>query len=95
MTSDMEKILTGKKIEGIKALFYKIKGGHNLRTDVMEGEYLAKPEVGKGFRIFGKGLKRGLRMIYTSDVERIEPTEGGFILHTVTGSVYGIQNDPK
>ena len=89
------EVLTGKKVVGTKALFYKITGGKNLRTDVMEGEYLAPPVVGEGFRIFGEGLKGGMRMIYTSDIERIEPTEGGFIIHTVTGSSYGIQIDPN
>jgi hypothetical protein len=68
---------------GTKATFYRIKGGKNLRTDSMEGTF------------YGKGLGRGMRYIYTSDVKEIEPRNDdtgvvGYVIHTVTGSTYGI-----
>jgi hypothetical protein len=88
-----------EQIKGIKATLYKIKGGDNLRTDAMEGEFLAPPKVGRGFKIFGKSLTQagGMRIIYTSDVKKITKLEegsGGFILDTVTGSRYGVQLSP-
>jgi hypothetical protein len=84
---------------GTKATFYRIKGGKNLRTDSMEGTFYDPPEVGEGFRIYGKGLGRGMRYIYTSDVKEIEPRNDdtgvvGYVIHTVTGSTYGINISP-
>lgn len=80
--------------EGIKCIFTKLKGGENVRTKETEGVFFHPPTRGQGFVLWSDGLEFGMRMIYTSDVDKINKLEkglGGWIIDTVTGSRYEIK----
>ena len=50
----------------------KIESTHtNLRTNTMEGVFSDFPKLNEAFVIYGKGLKFGNRVIYTSPVKEI------------------------
>lgn len=79
-----------------KGTLYKIKSTHqNVRTDSMEGETSAMPEIGRSFVIFGEALVGdGGRMIHTTPVTSIECTSMG-IVFTTANSTYRFEMADK
>ena len=56
-----------------KGILYKLNSTHsNLRTDFMEGIFEDIPRVEHRFKIIGKGINFGNRVIDTSPVQTIE-----------------------
>lgn len=55
--------------------------------DPIPGYYNEKPTAGLGFRFYGEGVDFGTRLIYTSDVAKVE----GNRFTTQSGSVYELK----
>lgn len=67
-----------------------LEGG--FRTDAIEGEALSAPEIGKSFFMYGEPLAAGdIRVVATSAVQKIEPIESGVKIHTLSGSIYSVE----
>lgn len=70
--------------------------GTGLRTDTVEGETYAKPEVGKCFEMTGESLTTpgiGWRNVNTSPIVNMTLIHGvkdGYEVKTMSGSVYQI-----
>ncbi len=63
----------------------------NIRTDgAVEGHFNTAPEIGKGFKFYGKGIDFGTRMIYTSDLVSINSAQSDEPIYftTMSGSEY-------
>lgn len=67
----------------------KIESSHNnLRTSEMEGVFSEFPKIGESFQIFGKGLKIGNRLIYTSPIKEILESDDNSITFKTHYSKY-------
>jgi len=79
-----------------KGRILKLSDNENeLRTDHMDGEFKAKPKVGKRFVIMGEPLTAGasVRMISTSPVVSIAKINNGWELET-ENSKYRVTTTP-
>ena len=83
-------------MDKIKARFIRVFGGKSMRTDFVEGYYYYEPKEGKGFKFYGKSLHpdKQTRLVYTSKLEKVETFVDfrGYLLHTVNGSIYMVDN---
>tara|TARA_R110000824_G_scaffold12226_7_gene53659 strand:- start:65011 stop:65259 length:249 start_codon:yes stop_codon:yes gene_type:complete len=63
-----------------------------LRTDSVEGE-CTTPVVGECLLIYAKPLEGGfIRQVNTSPIERIEENDDCILLHTLSKSIYKLED---
>lgn len=82
----------------MKVLFKRIqagavKGSNPLRTEEVKGVLLEPIEVGKGVKVMGESLTPGLsaRLVWTSDVTKMEVDDKITRVHATSGSIYEIE----
>ena len=67
----------------------KLIGGERIRTDVVEGETDAMPEIGRPFVMTAESfvIPGGIRLVNTSDVQKITKDDtGSYILETLNST---------
>jgi len=77
----------------INVILTKIRSNHsNLRTDVIEGETPALPNIGDDFILFSKSLdpKGAIRMVQTTNVKFVEQIGNTYQFNT-ENSVYKLE----
>lgn len=69
----------------------KIESSHNnLRTNSMNGYFEEFPKVGEPFRILGKGLEFGTRIIHTTPITEILEEKEDLIVFKTLNSTYRV-----
>lgn len=73
-----------------KVTLFKLKSNHkNLRTETIEGETPALPQVGQEFNLTGEGLEFGSRFVRTTAILEMAQV-GDSILFKTQNSTYAL-----